>query len=347
MAFSTQILAWYHNHKRDLPWRTDSNPYSVWLSEVILQQTRVDQGTPYYIKFKQRYPKLEDLASASEHEVLKLWQGLGYYSRARNMLVAAQTIQRDYNGKFPKSSKELIKLKGVGEYTAAAVASICFNEPVAVVDGNVYRVLARYFGESLPINSAKGINVFRELANAVMSKEHPGEYNQGLMEFGSLQCTPNNPNCESCPLSNSCYAFGTHKIDELPIKLKKTKVLTKYFNYLVVVDVNGHTHLVQRTSNGIWKGLYEFPLYESSSSATENEMKEFITSLPFINMNDYELSLYNQEPIVHKLSHRLLLTQFWILKLNYPVEKAVENSQLTNFAVPVLIANFLKAFKFY
>lgn len=345
MAFSSKILAWYNQHKRDLPWRTDNNPYSVWLSEVILQQTRVDQGTPYYLRFKDQYPTLEKLANASEDEVLKLWQGLGYYSRARNMLSAARTIQNEMGGEFPTSSKELKKLKGVGDYTASAIASICHNEAVAVVDGNVYRVLARYFGEALPINSTEGIKVFRELAHAVMDKNHPGDYNQGLMEFGSLQCTPKNPNCESCPLNESCRAYGTQRIAEFPVKLKKTKVLTKHFNYIVFIDQNGNTVLEQRTGNGIWKGLYEFPLLETDSMASEQQLRSYLKELSYV--NEYQLSRYNEEPIKHKLSHRLLLTHFWIVELNYPIEKAVEKSQLTNFAVPVLIANFLKAFKFY
>ena len=347
MTFSAQILSWYKQHKRDLPWRTNQNPYAVWLSEVILQQTRVEQGTPYFLRFIERFPELIDLASASEDEVLKLWQGLGYYSRARHMLATAQTIQNEYDGQFPTSAKELIKLKGIGAYTAAAIASICFNEPVAVVDGNVYRVLARYFGETLPINSTEGIKRFKALAQMVMDEGQPGAYNQGLMEFGALQCTPKIPNCTSCVLNDSCSALATKMVDKLPVKLKKTKVITKYFNYVVVIDSKECMVLQQRTGNGIWKGLYEFPLFETSAIASEDQLVNFISSLAYIKNCDFDLSLYNSEPIIHKLSHRLLLTQFWILRLNYPVEMAVENSQLTNFAVPVLIANFLKAFKNY
>ena len=345
MAFRSEILAWYKENKRDLPWRTNKNPYRVWLSEVILQQTRVEQGMPYFLNFVERYPSLEDLAKASEDEVLKLWQGLGYYSRARNMLFTAKYVQSELGGVFPKTAKELLQLKGVGTYTASAIASICFNEPVAVVDGNVYRVLARYFGETLPINSTEGIKVFKELANTVMDKEQPGDYNQAIMEFGSLQCSPVNPNCDSCPLSNSCSALATSRIDQLPLKLKKTKVQTKYYNYMVILDSNEGVLIEQRTGKGIWKGLYEFPLLETDQKATVDQIKSYLASLPYV--KEYEMSLYNETPISHKLSHRKLLAHFWIVELNYKNEKAVPKSQLTNFAVPVLIANFLKAFKIY
>lgn len=345
MAFGTKILAWYEQHKRDLPWRIDKNPYTVWLSEVILQQTRVDQGMPYFNRFKERYPRLEDLANASEDEVLKLWQGLGYYSRARNMLFTAKYIHSELGGEFPSSAKELLQLKGVGEYTASAIASICFDEEVAVVDGNVYRVLSRYFGESLPINSTEGIKAFKELANLVMDKNQPGDYNQGIMEFGSLQCVPVNPDCSSCPLQNGCNAHSTNRVTELPLKLKKTKVQTKYYNYMVIIDSNERIVIEQRKGKGIWNGLYQFPLLETSEKATPFQIEAHIKTFPYI--NQYELSLYNQEAIIHKLSHRKLHTHFWIIQLNYPIEKAIPKSQLTNFAVPVLIANFLKAFKIY
>lgn len=345
MAFGTKILAWYEQHKRDLPWRTDKNPYTVWLSEVILQQTRVDQGMPYFNRFKERYPRLVDLAEASQDEVLKLWQGLGYYSRARNMLFTANYIQNELNGVFPTTAKELVRLKGVGEYTASAIASICYDEAVAVVDGNVYRVLSRYFGESLPINSSEGIKAFKELANTVMDKQHPGDYNQGIMEFGSLMCIPQNPDCVSCPLQRGCIAYNSNRVSELPVKLKKTKVVTKYHNYMVVLDSNERIVLEQRKGKGIWNGLYQFPLLESDVNVTQAQVETHLKSFPYI--KEYELSLFNQEAIIHKLSHRKLLAHFWIIQLNYPIEKAIPKSQLTNFAVPVLIANFLKAFKIY
>jgi len=211
MSFSKKILQWYAQNKRDLPWRKTRDPYRIWLSEIMLQQTRVAQGIPYYHRFIKSFPKVEDLAAASEEEVLKLWQGLGYYSRARNLHATAKLISEEYQGKFPSTYKELIKLKGVGDYTASAIASICFDAPEAVVDGNVYRVLARYFGVNTPINSAAGISYFKELAQSVMDSAEIRDYNQGIMEFGAIQCAPKKPYCLHCPLNDSCLALQQNK----------------------------------------------------------------------------------------------------------------------------------------
>eukprot|EP01089_Gocevia_fonbrunei_P006974 TRINITY_DN1798_c0_g1_i7.p1 TRINITY_DN1798_c0_g1~~TRINITY_DN1798_c0_g1_i7.p1 ORF type:complete len:223 (-),score=44.31 TRINITY_DN1798_c0_g1_i7:1940-2608(-) len=221
MNFSRIILEWYELNKRLLPWRNTNEPYCIWLSEIMLQQTRVAQGIPYYMSFVEAFPTVQDLAAASEEQVLKLWQGLGYYSRARNLHATAKIITEKYNGKFPDTYKELLQLKGIGDYTASAIASICFGRAEAVVDGNVYRVLSRYYGIDLPINGSEGILYFKELAKEIMDAKNIRDYNQGIMEFGALQCTPKNPDCNSCPLQKSCVAFATNRIDILPVKNKK------------------------------------------------------------------------------------------------------------------------------
>ena len=224
MNFSNTLVYWYLQNKRELPWRKSKDPYLVWLSEIILQQTRIAQGMSYFLKFADAFPTVHDLANADESTVLKLWQGLGYYSRARNLHFSAKYISSELKGDFPKTYKEIIKLKGVGDYTASAIASICFDEPTAVVDGNVYRVLARYYGISTPINSTKGIKEFKALAQSVIDESQPGVFNQAIMDFGSLQCKPQNPDCDSCPLSSSCVAFEKKTIQELPVKEKKIKI---------------------------------------------------------------------------------------------------------------------------
>src|SRR5690554_6869494 len=246
MGFSRIILKWYAINKSLLTWRKTRDPYIIWLSEIMLQQTRVAQGIPYYLKFVESFPTIGDLAAAKEREVLKLWQGLGYYSRARNLHATAKTITDKYNGVFPNTYKGLLGLKGVGDYTASALASICFNLPEAVVDGNVYRVLARYYGIDLPINSSEGKHYFKDLAKKVMDVKNIRDYNQGIMEFGAIQCTPKSPACGVCPLKNDCVALATDKIDRLPVKIRKNKVRNRYFNYLVLLDGDNRTLLRQR-----------------------------------------------------------------------------------------------------
>ncbi|HEY6915066.1 MAG TPA: A/G-specific adenine glycosylase, partial [Paludibacter sp.] len=233
--FTHQIHHWYSNFKRDLPWRNTDDPYYIWLSEIILQQTRVNQGWAYYTSFIQTFPSVKDLAKASEDQVLKLWQGLGYYSRARNLHFTAKYIVDQYQGKFPNTYQGLLSLKGIGEYTAAAIASISFHEAVPAVDGNVYRVLSRYFGISEPMDTTQGKKVFMQLAKNLIKGTNPGMHNQAMMEFGALQCTPLKPNCPECPLNNRCFAYLNQKQGELPVKSKKTKQRNRYFNYFVLI----------------------------------------------------------------------------------------------------------------
>jgi A/G-specific adenine glycosylase len=344
MSFAPKILNWYREHQRDLPWRQTRDPYRVWLSEIILQQTRVAQGMPYYLSFVETFPTVYDLAEAPEEQVLKLWQGLGYYSRARNLHTTAKMVVTEFDGQFPHTYEKLKTLKGVGDYTASAIASFCFDVPEPVVDGNVYRVLSRYFGVDIPINSTEGITYFKELAREVMDAENIRDYNQGIMEFGAIQCAPKKPYCLLCPLQESCVALKENKVDILPIKLNKTKVRNRYFNYLVWLDGNGNTVLEQRKGKGIWQNLYQFPLLETDGPLEDAEIEEKMN----VNHTTVEietLSLYNKEPIVHKLSHQHLYTQFWILKTSHILEEGIPWKKIHDFPVPVLIADFIKTFK--
>ena len=346
MDFTSILTNWYSIYKRNLPWRNTKEPYYIWLSEIILQQTQIKQGLPYYEAFVNQYPTVFDLANAEEADVLKLWQGLGYYSRARNLLSTAKTIVEELNGEFPKSYEGLLKLKGVGDYTASAIASICYNDPLAVVDGNVYRVLARYFGIKTPINSTKGIKEFKALASQLIDKKNPADYNQAIMEFGARQCKPKNPDCGSCPLSSSCVALQNNWIDILPIKLKKTKVAKKYFNFLVFISSDKKTIFKKRTEKGIWKNLYQFPLVETELPLDNAHFKNNAKVKSILNGTTFEHSLYNQSDIIHKLSHQHLHTKFWIVEIDILPEKGVLISEIQKFPTPVLISNFINEFLF-
>ncbi len=267
-ALRQALQDWYKIHHRDLPWRHTQDPYLIWLSEIILQQTRVDQGLPYYHKFSGAFPTVQDLAGASQQEVLNLWQGLGYYSRGRNLHATAQQIVDDYNGVFPDSYEGLLKLKGVGPYTAAAIASFAYNQPHAVLDGNVFRVLSRYFGIDLAINSTEGKRVFEALADELLDGHHPALHNQAMMEFGALQCKPVSPNCAVCPVQASCMALLSNKVAQLPIKIKKVKVRKRYFVYQILANAQNELAFQRRDPKDIWEGLYEFPLIEFDNPET-------------------------------------------------------------------------------
>ena len=343
MIFSNKLILWYLQNKRDLPWRKTKNPYYVWLSEIILQQTRVAQGLDYYLKFIDAFPTVNHLANAEESTVLKLWQGLGYYSRARNLHFSAKYILNELNGEFPKTYKEIVKLKGVGDYTASAIASMCFNEPTAVVDGNVYRVLSRYFGIDTPINSSAGIKEFKALAQSLIDESQPGTFNQAIMDFGAIQCKPKKPLCMFCPFADSCVAFQKNKIDLLPVKEKKLKIKNRYFNFLVIKTADDKTILKERKGKGIWQGLYQFPLLESDKSIDKNDL---ISSEMFNEMfpNEVSISLFNKKEVVHKLSHQHLHTQFWIIELNHQKDANIDWKAIENYPVPVLISNFLEEY---
>jgi len=346
VLFHKTLTFWYLNNKRELPWRETNDPYCIWLSEIMLQQTRIEQGLPYYLAFTSAFPTVYDLAKASEEEVLKLWQGLGYYSRARNLHTTAKYVAFELNGKFPESYDGLLKLKGVGDYTASAIASICYKEPVAVVDGNVYRVLARYFDIDTPINSTSGIKEFKTLAKELLDKEDPATYNQAIMEFGALQCKPQSPLCNTCPLNESCLALKNDKISVLPVKIKKTKVKKRYFNYLVFISEENKTLLERRTGKGIWEGLYQFPLVETEGLSDASELESHEDYLEFLENEELSITLYNKTPIVHKLSHQHIYTRFWIIDKNNLPTTAISIDKLEEYPVPVLIANFLNEYSF-
>jgi len=346
MIFSKILTHWYSNNKRNLPWRQTKNPYPIWLSEIILQQTQVAQGLPYYEAFLKAFPSVFDLAKAEESAVLKLWQGLGYYSRARNLHAASKYIVNELNGEFPNNYKGMLKLKGVGDYTASAIASICFNEPTAVVDGNVYRVLSRYFGIDTPINSSKGAKEFKQLAQELIDQKYPAEFNQAIMEFGAIQCKPQNPNCTVCPFQDSCMALQKGMIAELPVKLKSVKVKKRFFNFLVFISHDGKSILEKRTGKGIWQNLYQFPLIETEIDTAFNDFESLVKKHPMLKGFNFDLTIYNQEPIVHKLSHQHLYTTFWVVNIDGNLTNGIPLKEVRSYAVPVLIGNFIDAFNF-
>ena len=342
MDFSNSLLAWYLQNKRDLPWRKTTDAYPIWLSEIMLQQTRVAQGLPYYIAFMNQFPTIFDLAKADEEQVLKLWQGLGYYSRARNMHKTAQFIALEFNGKFPNNYNDLLKLKGIGSYTAAAIASFAFNEVVPVVDGNVFRVLSRYFDITTDISSATAKKEFTDLAKELICNNNPALFNQAIMEFGALQCVPKNPICSSCVFSSSCIALQKKKVDQLPIKTKKTKVRNRYFNYIVFIDNDNQTIINKRTEKGIWHNLYEFPVIETE----KQESQEIIIEKIKANYTDVKITdvFSYEDPIIHKLSHQHLFISFYKVSVSKKLVNAIDLDLLKTFPFPIVIFNFIERY---
>jgi len=345
--FNSRIHSWYSLHHRNLPWRNSPNPYHIWLSEIILQQTRIDQGLAYYLRFTEEFPTIYDLAAASEDQILKIWQGLGYYSRARNLHFTAKFIQEHYSGIFPKDYQAIRSLKGIGDYTAAAIASMAFNLEYAAVDGNVYRVLSRFFGISEPIDSNMGKKSFHNLAQELINGTNPGMHNQALMEFGALQCTPKNPDCVNCPVNEKCFAFANKKVTELPVKQNKQKQRDRYFTYLVFSN-DCHTWLKKRNGNDIWKNLFDFPLIETSET-TESE--KFISNIPWIDkLNPDRITIISVSKWkVHVLSHQRINYRFIQLSISGDFEMPdeflkVKKEDIFNFAVPKLIAAYLDVY---
>ena len=342
MIFSNILINWYLQNKRDLPWRKTTNPYVIWLSEIMLQQTRVAQGTPYFLSFTTVFPTVFDLAKANEEQVLKLWQGLGYYSRARNLHKTAQHVSYELGGIFPDNYTDLLKLKGIGEYTAAAIASFCYNETVPVVDGNVFRVLSRYFDIETDIAAASAKKEFATLAFELMPKDNPALFNQAIMEFGALQCVPKNPNCSICVFNESCVALQKNKVNQLPVKAKKTKVRNRFFNYLVVSDENENTVIHKRTSKGIWHNLYEFPLIETEKTEDFDFISQHVQNHFFQENTIISLLEYNYDSIIHKLSHQHLHIKFWNVKLKGTVKNGIGAIALKTYPFPIVIHNFIE-----
>jgi A/G-specific adenine glycosylase len=343
--FSDKVVEWYKLNKRDLPWRDTQDPYKVWLSEIILQQTRVNQGMPYYLKFLETFPTIEALASATEHEVLRLWQGLGYYTRARNLHKCAKVVVSRYGGRFPDNFKSLLELPGVGEYTAAAIASFSFKEPVAVVDGNVFRVLARVFGIENEINSSEGKKVFTTLANTLISKKFPDFHNQAVMEFGAVQCVPKNPQCLTCYFQNSCFAAQRDLQSEFPRKTKAKVSRKRYFYYFVIQ--RGKSLLMRkREGKDIWHGLYDFHLVERNRPVRTETLLQELTNIQFT-VDDVEIS----HRYKHILTHQIILAKFVLIKaekFQLPRDgnlKFYTFEKIYDLPKPVLITRFLSDYK--
>ena len=348
--FSSLLLDWYQAHKRDLPWRATSDPYSIWLSEIILQQTRVAQGLPYYRRFMVQYPSIQALAHASLEEILRLWQGLGYYARAKRMHACARMIVHELGGKFPNTYTALLRLPGMGPYTAAAIASMAFKEAVPVVDGNVYRVLSRVFGVEEDITSSRGLKVFYTLARSLVPPAQAATYNQALMEFGALHCTPALPKCTTCIFSASCVALRTKRQSTLPVKSKRAKVITRCLHYLVLQDPNA-LYMRQRGMRGIWGGLYDFYLVEHDRIETLGRLQDALVGLVL----RHKLAVVSQPaPYKHLLTHQRLYIQFFQVQVTGSflgeAMPLLHQAGLRSFSItqtkvlpkPVVIHNFLK-----
>ena len=342
MKTSRKLLKWYDANRRDLPWRRTRDPYAVWVSEIILQQTRVDQGLEYYLRFLERFPDVRSLAEAGPDEVLRVWQGLGYYSRARNMQTAARQIADRFGGAFPDSYDEILSLKGIGPYTAAAVASICFGEPVPVVDGNVLRFLARLYGIKDPVDGSKGRNRVASLAATLMDPARPGDFNQALMEFGALFCTPRNPGCSSCIFRKECVAYRTGEVEKIPVKAKATAITARYFNYLVARYRDRskvYYFLKKRKGKDIWQGLYEFPVIETSKPVSANKIMDSEEWKKIFKGTD-AVFVSKGKTLKHLLSHRVIYARFYPLEVKRPLKGdyiMVTEEQVRNYPLPRLI----------
>lgn len=341
---SNKLILWYKKNKRDLPWRNINDPYKIWLSEIILQQTQVIQGLNYYIKFTETFPTVIDLANAPEDKVMRLWQGLGYYSRARNLHAASKIIKTNHKGKFPNTYESIKELKGVGDYTAAAISSFAFGLPYAVVDGNVYRVLSRLFNINTPINSTKGKKDFQFLADELLNKKQPALHNSAIMEFGALWCKPQNPKCEECPLQENCLAFEKNTISLLPVKDKKIKIKTRHLHYFIF-NYKNNVYIQKRTEKDIWQNLYEFYLIETDEPTIANEIFKHKKLKAII--NDFNVISITSEK-KHVLSHQHLYATFYELEIKTSINSEfllkIKRSDLNNFGLPQLINKYLKSF---
>ncbi len=346
--FSKKLINWYENNKRDLPWRGTTDPYKIWLSEIILQQTRVVQGMDYFLRMIERFPDVTALASADEDEVLKYWQGLGYYSRARNLHAAAQSVVKDFGGKMPGKYFQLLKLKGIGDYTAAAISSFSENAPYPVVDGNVFRFLSRYLGIKEPIDTGKGKKLFTEVAENLMDKKKAGVFNQAIMEFGALQCIPGLPDCSLCPFSNACIALSEHKISEYPVKQNKVKVQNRYFHYFHVIT-GSCTYIRKRSQKDIWHNLYEFPMIETDTPVTFEVLSRheaFKALFGDSTALDFKLIVSNKK---HVLTHRVLWANFYEIHLKETPQSfrnflKIDEKDWGIYAVHRLMESYLELF---
>ena len=345
MEIKQELILWYLVNKRDLPWRDTKNPYYIWLSEVILQQTRVNQGMEYYLKFIEVYPNVKRLAKAKEDDILKMWQGLGYYSRARNLHAAAKYIANDLNGIFPDTYDEILNIKGVGPYTAAAISSFAFKLPYAVVDGNVSRVLSRVFNIDTPINSTEGKKQIQELADACLSKSQPDTYNQAIMELGAMVCKPANPDCENCPLFFKCISRIENTIKNRPVKIKAKKPVVRYMDF-AVLESDDDLIFKKRTENDIWKGLHDFSSVEGIAEPSEKYIThQLMEEFPEIRLDSIPGT--HQKEYTHLLSHQRIIARFWHYRFtgtinNNSVYFSVPKHRVELLAVPRLIHKYLE-----
>lgn len=343
LRLSHLLIQWYEKNKRDLPWRHTQDPYKIWLSEIILQQTRVIQGYDYYVKFVTNYPSVGHLAAASEDEVLKLWQGLGYYSRARNLLEAAKTIVHDFDSKFPTQYEDILCLKGVGEYTAAAITSFAYGQAYAVVDGNVYRVLSRVFGVEDPIDTGQGKKLFKALAQSLLDVNNASIHNQAIMEFGALQCVPVSPDCSSCPVSDMCIAYNEKRITDLPKKEGKTKTRDRYLNYFEI-EWGDNIYLQKREEDDVWKNLYELPLIETQSK----EMIDGLIPHPaFQNIfaDNHIDNITHIADMKHILSHQIIYASFYRVVVNSSLASLfleIKRDDVETYAISRLIEKYFE-----
>ena len=342
--FSNTIEKWYQEYKRELPWRESADPYVIWISEIILQQTRVVQGYDYFMRFMKRFPDVATLAQADEDEVMKYWQGLGYYSRARNLHAAAKSM----NGVFPKTYPEVRALKGVGDYTAAAICSFAYNMPYAVVDGNVYRVLSRYLGIDTPIDSTEGKKLFAAVADELLDKKNPALYNQAIMDFGAIQCSPQSPNCMFCPLASGCSALAGGMVAPLPVKQHKTKTTNRYFNY-IYVRMGAYTLINKRTGNDIWKNLFEFPLIETPEAVSEEEFPALPEFRAMFAEGETPIVRLVCRDVKHVLSHRVIYANFYMVDLpensqSFTSYQKIKADELEQYAVSRLVHAFIEKY---
>lgn len=342
--FSNTIEKWYQEYKRELPWRESADPYVIWISEIILQQTRVVQGYDYFMRFMKRFPDVATLAQADEDEVMKYWQGLGYYSRARNLHAAAKSM----NGVFPKTYPEVRALKGVGDYTAAAICSFAYNMPYAVVDGNVYRVLSRYLGIDTPIDSTEGKKLFAAVADELLDKKNPALYNQAIMDFGAIQCSPQSPNCMFCPLASGCSALAGGMVAQLPVKQHKTKTTNRYFNY-IYVRMGAYTLINKRTGNDIWKNLFEFPLIETPEAVSEEEFPALSEFRAMFAEGETPIIGLVCRDVKHVLSHRVIYANFYMVDLpensqSFTSYQKIKADELEQYAVSRLVHAFIEKY---
>ena len=333
MKFSEKLIEWYRVNKRNLPWRLTKQPYKIWVSEIILQQTRIEQGEKYYYAFLEKYPNISELAKTNDEELLKVWEGLGYYSRALNMLKASRVVLNNYKGIFPSNYDDLIKLPGIGDYTASAISSICNNEVQPVVDGNVFRFLSRMFKIDLPIDKLKTKTYFKKLGFKLIDAVNPGDFNQAMMDYGSMVCRPKKFQCHKCLFSSNCKAFNSNTVMLYPFKEKRIKIKHRFLNYIFIITNDRKTLIKKRNGNGIWKNLYEFPLIETKKESSVNEI---IKELDF-----KYLKFISEKKIKHKLTHQQLNISFFTFKVSNFDDDLTDIKALSNYPFPRPINKFI------